>query len=160
MLPLRTLRPAVALAIALAAPLALGGAGSPDDEAAVRAAYEAYVDAWLANDREAVLATVAENVVLMPTSLAPVEGRAAAEAFWFPADGPATTVTAYESEIDQVRLAGDTAVVRARSIMTFTWEQDGEPAERTHRSMSLTVLERGADGRWRIAVRMWGRMRE
>ncbi len=123
----------------------------------IEAAHAAYGAAWLANDRAAVLATLAEDVVLMPSGMAPIEGHAAAEAFWWPDDGSTTTITGYESAIEDVRGSGGVAVVRARSSMTFTWKKGGEASEQTSGSMSLSVLERGDDGRWRITVRMWGR---
>ena len=123
----------------------------------IERAHAAYGAAWLANEPQAVLATLAEDVVLMPAGLAPVRGHAAAEAFWWPDDGSTTTITAYETSIDDLRHTGDLAVVRAHSRMAFTWEKDGQTTEQTNHSMSLTVLERGPDGRWRITQRMWGR---
>ncbi len=124
---------------------------------AIEAAHAAYGAAWRVNDRAAVLATLTPDVVLMPSGTAPIEGLAAAQAFWWPDDGSKTTITAYESTIEEVRDSGDVAAVRARSSMSFTSEKGGEVSEHTTSSMSLSVLERGDDGRWRIAVRMWGR---
>ncbi len=133
---------------------------SAAEQREIEAAHAAYGAAWLANDRAAVLATLAEDVVLMPSGMAPIEGRAAAEAFWWPDDGSTTTITGYRSTIEDVRGNGAVAVVRARSSMSFTWAKAGEASEQTTGSMSLSVVERGADGRWRITVRMWGRRAE
>ncbi len=133
---------------------------SAEERLEVEAAHEAYGAAWLANDRSAVLATLTEDVVLMPSGMTPIEGHAAAEAFWWPDDGSTTTLTAYESTIEDVRGSGGVAVVRARSSMTFIWQKEGEASVQTNGSMSLSVLERGDDGRWRITVRMWGRRAE
>ncbi len=136
------------------------GAFSVEERRRIEAAHAAYGAAWLANDRAAVLATLTEDVVLMPSGLAPIEGLAAAQAFWWPNDGSTTTITAYESAIEEVRGSGTVAVVRARSSMSFVWEKGGETSEQTVGSMSLSVLERGGDGRWRISIRMWGRRAE
>ncbi len=142
------------------APLEGSPTFSTEERRAIEAAHAAYGAAWRANDRAAVLATLADDVVLMPSGMAPIEGRAAAQAFWWPDDGSSTTITAYRSTIEDVRGSGDVAVVRARSNMSFTWEKDGEVSEQTTSSMSLSVLERGDDGRWRITVRMWARRAE
>lgn len=155
-------RLAIAAAIALVATLVwnASSSGEPFPEETLReieSAHEAYGNGWRANDRDAVLAALAEDVVLMPAGLAPIEGRAAAASFWWPDDGSTTSISAYAGTIEDIHGSGTVAVVRGRSSMTFTWEKDGESTVQTTRSMSLTVLEIGPDGRWRISMRMWSR---
>lgn len=152
----------VALAAALAVPVhaAAAAALTEADREAVRAAYMAYGEAWLANDRERVMATLADDAVIMPAGLGPLATREAIEAFWWPEDGSSTTVTAYDSTVDEIDGGGDLAVVRGRTTMSFVYERaDGQRADRVSRAMNLTVLERGEDGVWRITARMWGAVR-
>jgi len=138
--------------------------GSPAlSDAEARRASEVlhdYAAAWRANDRAALLELLADDVVLMPAGLHPIVGRKAAEAFWFPDDGSTTTITAFEVRIDEVDGAGDFAWVRARSEFTFRYEEGGQSATQTSRTMSLTLLRRRADGAWRIARRIWGPLGE
>lgn len=126
------------------------------DSAAVRALEETYVSAWVANDRNAVLATIREDAVLLPDGLAPVEGLDAIEAFWWPTEGPTTTVTAYRTTIDELGGSGSVAYARGEGHLSFTWEDaEGGSGERTSRSVFLMVARKNADGEWRIANRMW-----
>lgn len=132
-----------------------GGALSAADSAGIRAAEAAYVEAWGANDPEAVLATLTRDPVLIPGGAEPVVGLAAVRAFWWPPEGPATTVTRYESSIDELGGNGDMAWARGRGEVAFTWEQDGESRDATSRAAYLMILRRDASGEWRISRRMW-----
>lgn len=126
------------------------------DSAAVRALEEAYVSGWVANDRDAVLATLHRDAVLLPDGLAPVEGLDAIDAFWWPPEGPTTTVTGYRTTIDGLGGSGRVAYVRGRGDLSFTWEDaEGASGERISRSVFLMVARKGPDGDWRIAHRMW-----
>ena len=130
----------------------LGSGLSSEDVAAVRAASRAYVEAWLAQDPEAVMATLSEDAVLVPHhGVPPVVGAAAIREFWFPPQSPPTTVTRMVNEITEVLGDGDLAVVWGRSELEFVY--DGT----TYRNQGnyLNVLTRGEDGGWRIARRIW-----
>lgn len=127
------------------------------DLEAVRAVADAYVDGWLQNDADAVMATLAPDAVLLPQGSAPVQGTEAIRAFWWPANGPTTRVTRYASSIDDLKADGDLAYVRGVAELTFTWEQDGETAEQTSKSAYLMTLRR-VGGDWQITNRMWGRL--
>jgi uncharacterized protein (TIGR02246 family) len=121
------------------------------DESAVRAAIDDYVQAWLANDADRVLATLTDDIVLQPHhGVDPVVGAAAAREFWFP-NGPPTTITTFSIEIRGVQGAGDLAYVWGRS--NLAWEYEGQTY--TNAGNSLSVLRRGADGRWKIAHQIW-----
>ena len=127
---------------------------------AIRAANARYRDAWLANDSRQVMATLAPGATILPNGLAPITGEAAIRAFWFPPNGPATTVTAMETPIDELTGNGDLAVVRGTGTLSFTLRYpDGREQSATQRSWYVTVLRRQPDGRWLITLRAWSDLR-
>jgi ketosteroid isomerase-like protein len=85
----------------------------------------------------------------------PISGAAAIRAFWWPAGGPATTITRMEQSIDDVSGEGDLAIVRGHGSLTFTMRQDGRETTRTQRSTFVNVIRRQPDGSWKITLRMW-----
>jgi uncharacterized protein (TIGR02246 family) len=128
---------------------------SPEARSAASAATLAYRDAWLSNAPEKVMATLTPDAVLLPSGMEPIAGAAAIRAFWWPADGPATTITAMEQTIAEITGEGDLAIVRGHGSLTFTMRQDGRETTRTQRSTFLNVVGRQADGSWKITHRMW-----
>jgi ketosteroid isomerase-like protein len=146
----------LAACVAGAEPAQEDEAAAHDDVAAVRALEEAYVAAWVANDRAAVMATLADSAAIIPTGMQPITERHAIEEFWWPAAGPATTVTAYTTAIDDIGVGGDLAWVRGRGDLAFTLAApDGSRTEHRSRNVFLMVARRDAAGAWRIAQRMW-----
>lgn len=131
-------------------------APSAADQAAIRQVLESYRTAWLANDREGVLRLFTPDAVLMPHhGVAPVVGRDAARAFWFPANAPPTTVIAFTQTIDAIGGACDLAHVRGRSRVAWTVGVGPDAKRSGTAGTNLTILRRQADGSWRIAVQMW-----
>ncbi|MGE0362752.1 MAG: DUF4440 domain-containing protein [Vicinamibacterales bacterium] len=131
-----------------------------DDRAAVVRAVQAYRDAWLANDRAAVMATLTADAAIFPSGLPPLAGADAIARFWFPDSGPVTTVTAIEAGIDEVHVEGELAVASGRGSLTFVVAVDGRhDPPRTQRHWHVNVLRRQPDGRWLIWRRMWGDLR-
>jgi uncharacterized protein (TIGR02246 family) len=126
------------------------------DSSEIAEVRSAYVQAWLADDTAGVLATLDPNAVLLPPGRPPLEGVREIRAFWWPTDGSRTTITAFDWTLDE--LAGTPELAFTRGISTIAWryEKDTVRAEQTTRSANLTILTRGADGRWRILRQMWG----
>lgn len=134
--------------------------GAETDRDAVSRAVQAYRDAWLANDRTRVMATLTPDAVIFPSGLAPIVGLEAIAGFWFPATGPATTVTAIEANVDDVHVEGDVAVASGRGSLTFVVTTDSRDSPpRTQRHWHVNILRRQPDGQWRIWRRMWGDLR-
>lgn len=124
---------------------------STEPAAPIRATLQRYVDGWLANDADAVMATLADDVVLQPHhGVEPQVGAAAARSFWFP-PGPPVEVTAFSLDTRGVRVCGPLAYAWGRSALT--WRYEGTTY--TSDGNALSVLERGADGTWRIAHQIW-----
>lgn len=116
----------------------------------------AYVQAWLADDTAGVLATLDSNAVLLPPGHLPLEGEREIRAFWWPADGSRTTITAFDWTLEELAGTPDLAFTRGISTVAWRYEKDTLRAEQTTRSANLTILARGADRRWRILRQMWG----
>ncbi len=101
------------------------------------------------------MATLTKDAVLLPSGLEPIIGDQAIRAFWWPPDGPKTTVVAMEQTIDGVTADASVAIVRGRGSLDFVLEQAGKRESRTLRSTFINVVRRQDDGTWRIALRMW-----
>jgi uncharacterized protein (TIGR02246 family) len=114
-----------------------------------------YRDAWRANDAALVMATLTSDAVLLPGGLEPIVGDKAIRAFWWPADGPSTTVVSMDQVVDDVIADGGVAVVRGHGALRFELAQAGKSESRSVRHTFLNVVRRQADGSWLIAQRMW-----
>jgi len=108
------------------------------------------------DDTAAVLATLTPDAILMPAGQRPLTDLAAIRAFWWPTDGSRTRITAYTTTIDELSGSANWAFVRGTGQLASTYEKDTVRTQVASRNMTLTVVPRGADGRWRIARRMWG----
>ena len=128
------------------------------DSMALRGVDQAYVEAWLADDTAAVLATLTPDAVLMPAGGRPLATPEAIRDFWWPRDGSHTRVTQYTTSIDEIAGTQDVAYMRGTGRLTFVYVKDTLRVEQTNQNMTLTVLGRAADGGWRIRRRMWGPM--
>lgn len=100
---------------------------SPEDVAAIQAVDKAYTDAWLADDREAILATLTEDAVLLPHhGVAPIIGPDAIREFWWPAGSPPSRVSEFTRVIEEIGGQPGLAYVRGRFTLTFWFEEGGE----------------------------------
>jgi ketosteroid isomerase-like protein len=134
----------------------LGQGLTARDSSDIEAARTAYVQAWLADDTSGVLATLDTDAVLLPPGRLPLKGEREIRAFWWPTDGSRTTITAFDWTLDEIVGKGELAFTRGISTVEWRYEKDTVRAEQTTRSTNLTILLRGADGRWRILRQMWG----
>ena len=83
-----------------------------EDIEAIRELNLAYPAAWVANDPGAVMATLAENAVLIPAlGTDPVKGAAAIREFFWPEDAPPSTVPVFTMNPEEIDGTGDTAYV-------------------------------------------------
>jgi len=135
-----------ALATLVLGASAASPAESPDDEAAVRAHFTSFAEAWVKGDARAVAAGYAEDADIVRPNQAPVTSRAAILAFYEqmfagPLKGVAKTM-----KVDRVRLiTADVAVVDG----SYTLDRD-EPALHA-RGASVSVLAK-RNGRWVTVV--------
>lgn len=129
---------------------------SPNDERAIRALDSTYVAAWLRDDTTAVLGTLASNAVLMPAGHRPLPTPPEIRAFWWPTDGSHTKLLTFSRTIDELAGGPNIAYVRGTDSLAFTYEKGGATTNQRSRSMTLSVVQRQADGQWRITRMMWG----
>lgn len=117
----------------------------------VRRASRAYMEAWLLNDAEAVMATFVSEPVLSPSGLPFLEGQEAARAFWWPENSPPATVTRFEYEELEATGSGDLGFVRG----TFTLEFQFDGETYTNLGKYLHLVKRVPGEGWRISHHFW-----
>lgn len=155
----------VGLLVAVPVLLAIGCSDSPDswdrlsdsERQAVRSVEQAYVEAWGANDRDAVMATLTDDAVLFPDGMGPIRGDSAIRAFWWPRDSSETRVTSYETTVDEIGGAGTVAFLSGTGHLEFDWREstNREWQSFTSRSVWMALLRRQPGGEWRMTHRMW-----
>jgi uncharacterized protein (TIGR02246 family) len=123
------------------------------DRRNVEAVLSEYVAAWLAGDAERVMRTLAPDAVLIPHhGLPTVIGEKAIRAFWWPPDAPATRIDRFE--LTHAEIGGDGSFAFARGTQALEWTTGAKKSR--NRGNHMTLLRKGADGRWRITHQMWG----
>ncbi|MDX8448075.1 SgcJ/EcaC family oxidoreductase [Mesorhizobium captivum] len=115
-----------------------------DDESAIRQVVETWMAASRKGDLETVLGLMTDDVVFMVPGKEPF-GK---EAFAAASKVMGETKIDGTSEIVELKLLGDWAVIRNRIEMTAT-PPGGEPVRRS--GYTLTLLRKEGDGRWRLA---------
>jgi uncharacterized protein (TIGR02246 family) len=124
------------------------------DRKAVQAMADEYVAAWLANDKDRVLVLLADDAVLMPDDGAqPQLGKTAAEAFWFPAGHPPSTIETFDARTLDIQGCGDMAAVRGR-ISRLEWSYGGERS-RNMGGNFVTIYRKQTNGRWLLSWQIW-----
>lgn len=121
-----------------------------EQEEAVMAADWAYAEAWLTNEPDAIMRTLSDDAVIVPSGEPAIEGPEAIREFWWPADGPPTTVTGYA--VRQQEAGGQPGFAYVRGTYSLSFDYDGALFETEGTYLSL--LRRGDRG-WRISHRMW-----
>lgn len=130
---------------------------SASDVAAVDSTLAAYRNAWIANDRNAVLSALSENVTLFVPGRSGrnVTGRDSLATFWFPPSDTVYKINRYEITDQQVHGSGTMVVVQGHSVLAFdTVIRDSVVSSTTSASDFLTIV-RNEDGRWRIFRQMY-----
>ena len=129
---------------------------SQADLEAIRSASLAYPEAWLSNEPDRVRATLAEDAVLMPSGgMAPVEGMAAINGFFWPADAPPMTVTEYIMEPAEVAGRESLAYVRGAMKLTFQTESNDILESYSTSGTYLMILRPDANRAWKISRYTW-----
>lgn len=136
-------------------PAPLAGALSDADRAAIRVLDSAFVQGWIRDDTAAVLRLFDARAVLFPPGSTPIEGVPAIRAYWWPADGSHTRITAFTRQI--VELEGGPSLAYLRGAASLSWEsqKDGKRSAQTSRSTDLVLVARDDRGQWKIIRQMW-----
>ena len=130
---------------------------SEADKNAIRAVDSSYVASWLRDDTAGVLATLAPDVVLMPAGQHPLATNDEIRGFWWPADGSHTKILTFDRHIDELAGEGNVAWTRGTDSLTFRYQKAASaPVAMGNRTMTIAILRRQPDGKWRISRMMWG----
>jgi uncharacterized protein (TIGR02246 family) len=115
-----------------------------DDERAIRELVATWMQASQAGDIATVLGLMADDVIFMVPGREPF-GK---EAFAGAAQGMSNVEIEGTSDIRELQLLGDWAYLRNYISFTVT-PPGGTPVRRA--GWTLTILRKGADGKWRLA---------
>jgi histidine triad (HIT) family protein len=125
----------------------------------VKLAFGQYYTAWLQNNEDSVMTTLTKDAVIMPDGLSPKKGMDDIRNFWFPKDGSKTTITRFDYVIDDYRVDMNSAFIRSSSVLSFTYELNGQKTIKNDlKQVHTTFLERQMDGSWKISCKMWSRV--
>ena len=131
-------------------PAAEAGPSEADDRAALEQLTDQWYTAFNAADAEGVASLYTDDAVVMNPNVPTWVGREAIQTGWQADFDGATFEVA--SEIDEIRVHGDWALVRGRDTSTRT-PTDGDPIQET--SKWLAIHERQPDGSWKITHDIW-----
>ena len=138
--------------------LSIPACSGTDDESlssveieAIKAASHVYGTAWLSNDPEAVMATLTNDAVIVPSGMSPIQGEEAIRAFWWPEDSPPTHVTEFSSTEEEAGGYGGFGFVRGTFTLRFQYDGGDFSSGGTY----LSLMRCLPDGSWRISHRMW-----
>ena len=150
---------AVSFFVLLLASPALTAAGSSlsaDDIANIKQVHKRYEQAWLQGNADGVRSLFTEDCVLLPHhGVAPRVGKKQMNEFWFPASGPAITITRLTLSLENIGGDGQIAYVWGREEVAWTTLQDGKTTSSSNQGTFLDILQKQPDGEWKISHRMW-----
>jgi ketosteroid isomerase-like protein len=120
---------------------------SEADKTAIRAKIDEYVRAALAGDADGWGRTLAEDVVVMPPNMAPIQGRVAAVNWLrgFP------KLTSFTSSVGEIAGFGDMALVRGSYDYAATLDDGTSVSERG----SFVEIHQRGDGTWPYSRLIW-----
>ncbi len=116
------------------------------DHDAIRGVIDTWLAATRAGDIDAVLELMAPDAIFLIAGRPTIQGRDA-----FAQNLRAVLADhAIEStgDIDEIEVSGDMAYCRTRLTVTMISKHSSTPMP--HNSHTLSILRRGADGRWRL----------
>jgi uncharacterized protein (TIGR02246 family) len=114
-----------------------------EDERTIRELVETWMDASRRGDTAAVLELMDDDVLFLTPAREPF-GK---EAFKAASEAMRALKMDGHAEIEEMRVLGDWAWIRNHIEMSLT-PPEGEPVHRS--GYTLTILRKGADGRWRL----------
>lgn len=135
--------------------LTLSSAMTAADVDEIKQTIENYRQAWLRNDKAAVLEAFTGDAVILPHhGVEPRVGKSAIEEFWFPAGSPPTPIHEFKLDVAAVRVEGDVAVAHGTTKLMWSMMREGREEKWRNKGTFITVLIR-KEGRWRITHQMW-----
>jgi uncharacterized protein (TIGR02246 family) len=150
-------KPIRTVAVMLLLPLGVVASGlSTEDVAKIKRVHQEYEEAWLKGDSQAVLALFTEDCVLLPPHAGkPRIGHDGLKEFWFSPNAPATQITKLVVTPQSIGGDGQIAYVWGTDDVAWTTMQDGKMVAASHQGIFLDVLQKQANGEWKLSHRMW-----
>lgn len=124
---------------------------STDDRAAIKAVHHAWLDAELRGDSRALLALCAEVPVWIPPNEPPLCGRTAILR-WL-GNQPDAALLQIDSE--DLEIAGSGAFAWKVATFRTTLEGPAEAGRQIVTGSHAWLLQRNAEGAWRVSVVTW-----
>jgi len=135
---------------------AVGGGLSAEDVSKIKQVHKKYEEAWLRGDSNAVLALFTDDCVLLPPHAdKPRIGHDELKEFWFAPDAPPTQVTRLVVTPQSIGGDGQIAYVWGTDDVAWTTVKDGKTVTASHQGVFLDVLQKQANGEWKLSHRMW-----
>ena len=133
-----------------------GNSLSAEDIAKVKQVHSKYEEAWLKGDADGVRSLFTEDCVLLPPhGDKPRIGQKGLNEFWFPPDAPPTKITKLVVTPQGISGDGQIAYVWGTDEVAWTTEQNGKTVSASHKGIFLNVLEKQANGEWKMSRHMW-----
>lgn len=129
---------------------------STEDIEKIKQVHKKFEDAWLKGDADGVRYLFTEDCVLLPHHGDPPRvGMKEMNQFWFPVNGPPTTVTKLRLTLQGIGGDGRIAYVWGTHEVAWTTVQDGKATSSSNKGTFLNILEKQRNGDWRISHHMW-----
>lgn len=141
---------ALLLALMLAASPVVAQTDDAEVRAELAAVADAFSQAYMAGDVDAIAALYTEDAVLIPHGAREIRGMEAVRDFWAPREG--VTIAHHKITSTRVEVFGDIATDFGTYVARGT---EGDEAWGPSYGNYLIVWKRGADGRWRMQLDMW-----
>jgi uncharacterized protein (TIGR02246 family) len=129
---------------------------SAEDIKKIAELHTKYEKAWLRGDANAVRALFTVDCVLLPPHAdKPRVGHKGLDEYWFPAAAPPTQVTKLIVTPKSIGGDGKIAYVWGTDEVEWITTVDGKSVTSSHSGIFLNVLEKQADGEWKLSHHMW-----
>ena len=125
---------------------------SAEDKKAIQEVYQTRNNAVHSGDRDAYVATLDENVRMVPPGAEDVIGRDAYAEFLIPVMQEGRFEIVPRSDLD-ITVLGDIALTRYDYIVKVY--EDGVESQESTDMKYCDVLRRQEDGTWKILMHMW-----
>lgn len=133
-----------------------GNSLSAEDIAKIKQVHKKYEEAWLAGDANAVRALFTEDCVLLPPhGDTPRIGQEGLNEFWFPPNAPPSQITKLVVVPQSIGGDGQIAYVWGTDEVAWTTTQNGKSTSASHKATFLNVLQKQANGEWKMSHHMW-----
>ena len=125
------------------------------DQEAIRQINRAYLENWIKNDENGVLALFTEDARISPSGMSPIDSLPNIKQFWFPNDGSTTTIHLFDADELSLNIQGPLAFATQKTILEFTYEKDAFKMNRLQKGIDSSIYKKQIDGSWKIWRKSW-----